>query len=48
MNTLLSPFAAESEKMDFSVPDNAPGLQKLLWHYMKGTDTPFPGPDDDD
>ena len=47
VNTILSPFAAESSRLDFSVPDNAPGLQKILWHYMKGT-KPYPGADDDD
>ena len=47
VNTIMSPFAAESAMMDFSVPDNAPGLQKILWHYMKGAHAPFPGRDDD-
>ena len=47
LNTLLSPFAAESMKLDFSRFDAAPGLQKILWHAVKGMDTPFPGRDDD-
>ncbi|MBI5527524.1 MAG: hypothetical protein HY897_14410 [Deltaproteobacteria bacterium] len=47
VNTFLGPFAAESAKLDFSVPDNAPGLQKILWHYVKGKDQPFPGRDGD-
>jgi hypothetical protein len=47
VNTTETLFAAESSRMDFTVPDNAPGLQKILWHYMKGAETPFPGADDD-
>jgi hypothetical protein len=48
VNTVLSPFAAESEKMDFSGPDLNTNLQRVLWHYMKGKDVPFRGRDDDD
>jgi hypothetical protein len=48
VNTIMTPFAAESELLDFSVPDNAPGLQKILWHYMKGKDAPFLGRENDD
>jgi YVTN family beta-propeller protein len=47
VNTKNTPFAAESEGMDFTVPDNAPGLQKVLWHYMKG-EKPYPGGIDND
>lgn len=34
--------AAESEKMNFSVPDQAKGLSRLLWRIMKGTEPPWP------
>ncbi len=45
--------AAESARMDFSGPDRAVGLGRVLWRYMKGTEPPpmFGSrglPDDDD
>jgi hypothetical protein len=37
-----APMQAESNKLDFSDVDKAPGLGKILWNYMKGPDVPFP------
>ena len=45
-NTAKTVFAAESEKLDFSRPDAAEGLDRILWYYMKG-DKPYPGGEDD-
>jgi YVTN family beta-propeller protein len=47
LNTADTPYAAESEKLDFSVPDRAEGLAEILWGYMKGG-RPYPGGADDD
>jgi hypothetical protein len=47
LNTLESPFALESAKLDFSGVDKARGLQKILWHAVKGMDAPYPGREDD-
>jgi YVTN family beta-propeller protein len=47
LNTADTPYSAESEKLDFSVPDRAEGLAEILWHYMKG-DKPYPGVVDKD
>jgi YVTN family beta-propeller protein len=48
LNTAAAVFSEESERMDFSVPDNAPGLQKVLWHHMRGKDRPYPGVEDEE
>ncbi|MFA6034014.1 MAG: bifunctional YncE family protein/alkaline phosphatase family protein [Myxococcota bacterium] len=48
LNTASTPYQEECAKMDFTRPDNAPGLQKVLWHYMKGANTPYPGAKDED
>ena len=37
-----APFAAESRKMDFSKPDQARGLSRLLWRVYKGEEPPWP------
>ncbi|NOZ86578.1 MAG: hypothetical protein GXP49_09960 [Deltaproteobacteria bacterium] len=42
VNTLKTPMAKESAKLDFEHEDRAPGLGAILWHYMKGVDTPIP------
>lgn len=34
--------AVESAKMDFSMPDQAPGLGRILWHSVKGRKAPYP------
>lgn len=34
--------AEESARMDFSAPDQAPGLGRILWHAVKGTHVPYP------
>ncbi len=40
--------ASESDKMDFSGPDRAPELGRILWQYVKGTEPPpSMGLDDD-
>jgi hypothetical protein len=31
-----------SAKLDFSGPDRAPGLGRILWQYLKGTEPPAP------
>jgi hypothetical protein len=44
-NTKTSPMAEESAKLDFTMPDNQPGLQRILWHAVKGMNAKFPGRD---
>lgn len=41
-NTEESPMARESALMDFSLPDRAPGLGKVLWRHRRGDDVPPP------
>lgn len=46
-NTKVAYGAAESEKMDFSVPDKLTAAQvetlnRILWHSIKGSNTPYP------
>ncbi|MSP60119.1 MAG: hypothetical protein EXR72_07215 [Myxococcales bacterium] len=40
LNTADAPFAAESSKIDFTLPDSAP-LGRILWHAMRGTEPPW-------
>jgi YVTN family beta-propeller protein len=46
MNTAKSPFAQQSERMDFSEFDRAPEdeLNRILWYVAKGPDAPYPAP----
>jgi hypothetical protein len=45
-NTLKSPFAKQSAKMDFREYDEAPEdeLNRILWHTARGMDAPYPTP----
>jgi YVTN family beta-propeller protein len=45
-NTLLSPFAKQSARMDFREYDRAPEdeLNRILWAAAKGPDVPYPTP----
>jgi len=45
-NTAESPFAQQSERMDFSEFDRAPEdeLNRILWYVTKGPNTPYPAP----
>ena len=45
-NTLASPFAKQSARMDFRVYDRAPEdeLNRILWAAAKGPDVPYPAP----
>ncbi|HJL23952.1 MAG TPA: alkaline phosphatase family protein, partial [Polyangiaceae bacterium LLY-WYZ-15_(1-7)] len=47
-----SPMAEESLDWDFSRPDAQPGLSRLLWRHLRGTEPPWPvtleGEEDDD
>jgi len=45
-NTEESPFAQQSQKMDFSEYDRAPEdeLNRILWYIAKGPDAPYPAP----
>jgi hypothetical protein len=49
LNPASGPGAQESQQMDFSGPDRAPGLGAVVWRALKGTAPPFapPPPDDD-
>ena len=48
-NAADAPYAEESMHMDFSGPDRAHGLGRLLWRYFKHTEPPWlPSPDADD
>lgn len=35
------PGAEECARMDFSVPDQAPGLPRILWRYFRGEEPPW-------
>ncbi len=35
-------MAAESAQWDFSMPDEQPGLSRLLWRHLRGTEPPWP------
>ena len=37
-----NPFAAESARMNFSEPDQAKGLSRMLWRMYRGTEPPWP------
>ena len=41
-----APLAEESRAMDFSAPDRARGLGRVLWRAIKGREPPWQ-PDDD-
>ena len=45
-NTIRSPFARQSAKMDFREYDEAPEdeLNRILWHTARGMDAPYPTP----
>ena len=45
-NTIKSPFAKQSAKMDFREYDEAPEdeLNRILWHTARGMDAPYPTP----
>ena len=45
-NTLRSPFAKQSAKMDFREYDEAPEdeLNRILWAAARGVDAPYPTP----
>ncbi len=45
-NTVLSPFAKQSARMNFKEYDRAPEdeLNRILWHVAKGPDAPYPTP----
>jgi hypothetical protein len=45
-NTIKSPFAKESAKMDFREYDEAPEdeLNRILWAAARGLDAPYPTP----
>ncbi len=45
-NTTKSPFAKQSQAMDFSDYDRAPEdeLNRILWYVAKGPDKPYPAP----
>jgi YVTN family beta-propeller protein len=45
-NTIKSPFAKQSAKMDFSEYDETPEdeLNRILWHTARGMDAPYPTP----
>ena len=48
-NRADAPLAEESRQMDFSQPDRAPGLGRVLWRAIKGGEPPWVAlPDDDD
>jgi hypothetical protein len=45
-NTVKSPFAKQSAKMNFREYDLAPEdeLNRILWYAARGTDAPYPTP----
>jgi hypothetical protein len=45
-NTERSPFALQSQQMDFDEYDRAPEdeLNRILWYVTKGPDAPYPAP----
>jgi hypothetical protein len=45
-NTALNEWQARSEKFDLTKEDAVPDLEfnKVLWHGIKGSHIPFPGP----
>jgi hypothetical protein len=45
-NTEKSPFAKESQQMDWSEYDRIPEdeLNRILWYVTKGPDVPYPAP----
>jgi phospholipase C len=45
-NTEKSPFAQQSQQMDFDEYDRAPEdeLNRILWYVAKGPDVPYPAP----
>jgi len=45
-NTEKSPFALQSQQMDFDEYDRAPEdeLNRILWYVTKGPDAPYPAP----
>ena len=45
-NTAKSPFAQQSQQMDWSDYDRAPEdeLNRILWYVAKGPDVPYPAP----
>ncbi|MSP59543.1 MAG: hypothetical protein EXR72_04225 [Myxococcales bacterium] len=48
LNSASSPGAEESARMDFSEPDRAKGLDRVVWRAIKGTPPPWPEAADDD
>jgi hypothetical protein len=52
-NASSGPHARESEAMDWSEPDNQPGLSRMVWRMLRGSEAPWqareePDEDDDD
>jgi len=45
-NTEKSPFAQQSQQMDWSEYDRIPEdeLNRILWYVAKGPDVPYPAP----
>jgi YVTN family beta-propeller protein len=46
VNTAMNEWQRLSEKMNFAKEDDIPDLEfnRVLWHGLKGSDVPFPGP----
>lgn len=40
-NAARGPFTRQSEAYDWSLPDNQPGLSRMLWRMLRGTEPPW-------
>lgn len=47
-NPVNGPHAPASEAMDWSLPDNQPGLSRMIWQMLHGNEAPWARQADDD